>query len=157
MLWSVPAPPQRPVSTPPSLVVGAVAAAATTGALIAIGHRLGSIGVPFAEISAALFRRTASGGEAGLVFAGLVLHVAFMLLWSAVFVWLVARARWRPVVAAVVVAVGAQALSWLIAWSTGRGIATVVPLGDRIVLAIALAISLVIGIRFALLPREMPD
>jgi hypothetical protein len=145
------------VSTPPSLVVGTVASAATTGALIAIGHRLGSLGIPFAEISAALFHRMASGGEAGLVFAGIVLHIAVVMLWSVGFLWLVRAARWRPIVAAVVVAIGSLVLSWLIAWSTGRGIATVLALGDRVLVAIVLAVALLVGMRFAFLPGEMPD
>src|SRR6185503_1304640 len=134
-----------PVSTSPtsSIVVGTVASAATTGALIAAGRRLGSAGIPFAEISSALFHRTPSGGEVGLVFSGVVLHVAVTMLWSAAFVWLVRRARWRRIFAAVVVACASLVLSWLIAWSTGRGVATVLPLGDRIVVSVVLAISLV--------------
>lgn len=159
-LWSVPEllpRPFRPALATPSIVVGTVASAATAGALVAMGHRLGRIGVAFAEISAAVFRRTASGGEAGLVFTGLVLHVALTMLWSAVFVWLVARARWRPMIAAAIIAIGTHVLSWLVAWSTGRGIASVLALGDRIVLAVVLAVSLVVGIRFALVPGEMRE
>ncbi|HXT16913.1 MAG TPA: hypothetical protein VN706_14835 [Gemmatimonadaceae bacterium] len=148
-----------PVSTSPtsSIVVGTVASAATTGALIAAGRRLGSAGIPFAEISSALFHRTPSGGEVGLVFSGVVLHVAVTMLWSAAFVWLVRRARWRRIFAAVVVACASLVLSWLIAWSTGRGVATVLPLGDRIVVSVVLAISLVVGMRFAFFPGEMPE
>lgn len=133
-----------------------MASAATTGALIAIGHRLGSIGVPFAEIGAALFHRTASGSEAGLIFTGFVLHVVMMMLWSAVFVWLMRSVRWRAWIAATAVAIGSMLLSWLIASSTGRGIATALALGDRILVAIVLAISLVVGMRFAFLQRELP-
>jgi hypothetical protein len=33
----------------------------------------------------------------------------------------------------------------------------VLTLGDRIVLAVVLALSLVAGMRFAFVPREMPD
>jgi hypothetical protein len=154
LFLSVPAP---TVLTPPSLVVGTVASAATTGALVAEGHRLGSIGIPFAEISAAVFHRTASGGEAGLVFTGFVLHVVAVMIWSAIFTWLVARARWRPIVAGVAVAIGTLVLSWLTARATGRGVATVLPLGDRVVVAVVLAVSLVVGMRFAFFPREMPD
>jgi hypothetical protein len=153
-LFSVPAP---TVSTRPSIVVGTVASAATTGALVAIGHRLGSIGIPFAEISAALFHRTPSGGEAGLVFTGLILHVAMVMLWSALFAWLVTRLRWHSAIAAAVVAVGTLVLSWLIAWSTGRGIATVLALGDRMLVSIVLAVALVVGMRFAFSRREMHD
>jgi hypothetical protein len=134
-----------------------VASAATTGALVAIGHRLGSVGIPFAEISAALVHRTPSGGDGAQVFTGLVLHVVMMMLWSALFVRLVSTKRWRPFIAAIVVAIGSFVLSWLIAWSTGRGIATVLALGDRILVAIVLAVSLVVGMRFAFLRGEMSD
>lgn len=125
-------------------------AAATTGALIAIGRRLGSAGIPFAAISAALFHRTAAGGEAGLVFAGIVLHITVMFVLAFVCVWLVERLQLSRTVAAVLVALGEFALSWMVAWSRGAGMATILPLGDRIVLALVTVLALVVGMRFAL-------
>lgn len=137
----------RPIA--PVVIVGGITSAATTGALVAIGRRLGSSGIPFAAISAALFHRTAAGGEAGLVFGGLVLHVTVMFVLAAVCVWLVTRMRLSSLFAAVIVALGELALSWVVAWSRGAGVATILPLGDRIVLAFVTASALVVGMRFA--------
>ena len=137
----------RPIA--PVVIVGGITSAATTGALVAIGRRLGSSGIPFAAISAALFHRTAAGGEAGLVFGGLVLHITVMFVAASVCVWLVTRLRLSKFVAALIVALGELALSWLVAWSRGAGVATILPLGDGIVLALVTASALVVGMRFA--------
>ncbi len=143
-----------PVST--GVIVGGVAAAATTGALIAMGHRVGSAAIPFAAISAAFFRRTAGSGAAGLVFTGIVFHVTVMFVWAVVFAWLVERLRWSSVLAAALIGATQFGLSWLVAWGSGEGLATVVPLGDRILFALILSASLVVGMRFAFLHSEMP-
>jgi len=135
--------------SPSSLPLGLVVAGATTGALIAIGHRLGSIGLPFAAIAASLLRRTATSADPELVTIGVGLHIVVTLCWSALFVWLVRDRVWRRGVAAIVVAGIAHVVSWIVAWTTGNGIASQLPLGDRIVLAVVLAASLAIGIRFA--------
>ena len=140
----------RPRPIAPGIIVGGITSAATTGALVAIGRRLGSAGIPFAAISAALFHRTAAGGEAGLVFTGFVLHVTVMFVLAFVCVWLVERLSMSRLFAAVLAALGELALSWLIAWSRGAGMATILPLGDRVVLAAVTVIALVVGMRFAL-------
>ena len=140
--------PLRPIA--PGIIVGGITAAATTGALIGIGRRLGSAGIPFAAISAALFHRTAAGGEAGLVFTGIVLHVTVMFVLAFVCLWLVERLELSPVIAALLVALAEFGLSWLVAWSRGADMATILPLGDRIVLALVTVIALVVGMRFAL-------
>lgn len=114
-----------------------------------MGHRLGSAGIPFAAISAAVFQRTVSGGAVGLVFTGLILHIAIIFVWSATFVWIVQRLRWRTWIAAGVVGIAALIFSWLIAWSLGGGLSSVLPLGDRLVYAFVLAIAMVVGMRFA--------
>jgi hypothetical protein len=134
-----------PAST--GVIVGGVAAAATTGALIAMGHRIGSAAIPFAAISATLFRRTAASGAAGLVFTGVVLHITAMFVW-----WLVERLRWSSIVAGAFIGAAQFALSWLVAWGSGEGLATILPLGDRIVFALILTASLVVGMRFAFFP-----
>jgi len=140
--------PLRPIA--PGIIVGGITSAATIGALIAMGRRLGSAGIPFAAISAALFHRTAAGGEVGLVFAGIVLHVTVIFVLAFACVWLVERLALPRLAAAVLVALGELALSWLVAWSRGAGMATILPLGDRIVLAIVIVFALVVGMRFAL-------
>lgn len=133
----------------PGIVVGAVAASATTGALIAIGRRLGNAGTPFAAITAAMLDRTASGSQPALVAGGVLLHLAATFAWSFAFVWALRTMRWRTDASAIAVAAAAFVVSWLIAWSTGNGLASVLPLGDRVVLAVVFAGSLVVGIRFA--------
>jgi hypothetical protein len=139
-----------PVSA--GVIVGGVAAAATTGALIAMGHRMGSAALPFAAISGTLFRRATASGAVGLVFAGIVLHITAIFVCSVVFVWLVERLRWSSVVSGALVGTAHFSLSWLVAWGTGTGLAAILPLGDRIVLALILFGSLVVGMRFAFLP-----
>ena len=139
-----------PVST--GVIVGGVAAAATTGALVAMGHRMGSAAMPFAAISATLFRRTPTSGAVGLVFTGIVLHVTATFVWAVVFAWLIERLRWSSIAAATFIGVVHFALSWLVAWGTGEGLASILPLGDRIVFALILTASLVVGMRFAFLP-----
>jgi hypothetical protein len=144
--------PAGPVST--GVIVGGVAAAATTGALIAMGHRLGSSAIPFAAISATLSHRTAASGAVGLVFTGVVLHITMIFVWAVVFAWLVERLRWSSIVAGVFIGAAHFALSWLVAWGTGEGVASILPLGDRIVFASILTASLVAGMRFAFLPSR---
>ena len=139
-----------PVST--GVIVGGVAAAATTGALIAMGHRMGSAAIPFAAISATVFRRAPVSGAVGLVFTGIVLHITVMFVWSVMFVWLVERLRWSSIVAGVFMGAAHFALSWLVAWGTGEGLASILPLGDRIVFSLILTASLVLGMRFAFSP-----
>ncbi len=134
----------------PILVVGGVASAATTGALIAFGHRLGNAGLPFAAVSAVVLHRTPSAGAAGLVLAGIVLHVVATFAWSIVFLWLAARLHRRESIAAGLVATAEFVISWIVAWSAGSGLSSVLPLGDRLVFALVLGGALVVGMRFAI-------
>ena len=139
-----------PRQTPrPTIIVGALAAAATTGALIAFGRRLGGPWLPFAIIGGALPHRTASAHAWGLILTGLAVHLALVFLWSALFVWLVRTRHWRSAVAAMAVVAAAHLFAWLIAWTSGGGIASVLALGDRLVLAVVFASALVVGMRFA--------
>jgi hypothetical protein len=138
---------EQPISA--GVIVGSIAAAATTGALIAAGHRAGSAGIPFAAISAALFRRTASGGAVGLVFVGLVLHVLATMIWSAIAVWLVRIVGWRPAAASIAIAAASFLVTWITAWSTGNGVASVLTLGDRVIVGVVFVVALVVGMRLA--------
>ena len=54
-------------------------------------------------------------------------------------------------IAAAFIGVAHFVLSWLVAWGTGEGLASILPLGDRIVFALILTASLVVGMRFAFL------
>lgn len=150
LLWVVRA---QPIS--PGVIVGSVAAAATTGALIAMGHRLGGADIPFVAIGALLFPRSPSGGL--VICAGVVLHFVATVLWGVVFVWLTERLTRRDALAAGVVAAGNFVVSWVVAWTSTRGLSSVLTLGDRIAFAVVLAGALVVGMRFAFHSREMHD
>jgi hypothetical protein len=132
----------------PTIVAGGLAASASTGALIAIGRRLGSVRLPFAAIGATLAHTTISSGSTSLVIVGLVGHVLLSFVWAIAFVALVTRG-WRLAAAGIVVGCAEFALSWITASVTGNGLASVVQLGDCVVLAIVIAVSLVVGIRVA--------
>src|SRR6185503_16003651 len=75
----------------PAVVVGTIAASATTGALIAMGRRAGHAVIAFASIGAVPFERTSNSGAVGLVFSGFVLHVAAMFVWALIYVWIAQR------------------------------------------------------------------
>lgn len=134
--------------TSPTVAVGGVAAGATTGALIAIGHRLGSVGLPFAAIGAIVQPRESTLGATASVSIGLLVHVAVVFAWSAIFVWFVARFA-HAIRGALLVAIAEFLVSGFIASATSSGLASVLPLGDRLVYAVVLAAALVLGMRFA--------
>jgi len=149
-------------SDPPYLVrsgleIGLVASASTTGALLAMGHRLGSASLPLRSIGA-VFGLSQLGGswaEAAASFlVGLCVHVALVLIGGVLFQYLRFYLKGRSLVSGVAVGVVSFALTWSIAMITGRGPGAVLPLGDRIVLAIVLGGSLLIGMRFAFPPDE---
>lgn len=131
------------------VVSGSIAAAATTGALVSIGHRLGGAALPFAAIGASLSRSVVSVASPGLVLTGVAVHLVMVFAWTAVFVWLMHSRGWRPMPAAFGVAASAHVVDWIAAWATGRGLASELALGDRVVLAVVLAMALVAGIRLA--------
>ncbi len=146
-LWDVHG---RPASATSIITtIGTLAASATTGALIAMGHRVGGASLPFAAIASVLFGRELGAGSSRLVLAGLLLHLVATFVWTAVFVWLLRSWDGRDVLAALVVGAAELTYSWSAAHVTGAGIATLLPLGDRVVLAVILSASLVAGIRFA--------
>lgn len=91
------------------------------------------------------------------MFAGIVLHVVATFVWTAVFLWLLRAWSGRDVLSALVVGAAELAFSWCAAHVTGSGLATLLPLGDRVVLAVILAAALVVGIRFAFSRRERYD
>lgn len=104
--------------------------------------------MPFASIGAVPFERTANSGVVGLVFTGFILHVAATIVWSFICVWIAERTK-RPILTAIGVASANFFASWLVTWSSGRGIASVLPFGDRLLYAAILAGALVVGMRYA--------
>jgi hypothetical protein len=118
-----------------------------------MGRRVGHAGIPFAAIGAVPFQRSANAGVVGLVFTGVVLHIASIIVWSFLYVWIVQRVR-RPAATAVLIAAANFFCSWLVAWSSGNGVASVLPLGDRLALAVVLAAALLVGMRYAFFPAQ---
>lgn len=141
----------------PTTVVGAISAAATTGALIAIGHRMGDIGAPFAAIASifapAASRSRGTGGGASAVLGGGILQIVAMFVWSAICVRLARRTGSR-VLAALVVAGANLVVSRLVLSRTGHGLASELTLGDAVIYAIVLTASLIVGMRYAFLERR---
>ena len=113
-----------------------------------MGHRAGHAAIPFAAIGAVPFQRTSDSGVVGLVFIGFLFHVAVTFVWTAFYAWFAERSRHR-VLLAVAIAAANFFCSWIVTWSTARGLASVLPLGDRIVYALILAIALAAGMRYA--------
>ena len=131
---------------------GSIAAATTAGALVAFGIRLRTPARPFNVIAGHLVGSRAVdawGWVSGVTIWGIVTHVATALLWGVLCALLVGSARLRPWFAALLVTGLSFLGSLLTAWSTGRGLAAELALGDLLVLHLLLAIALVVGMRIA--------
>ena len=128
-------------------IVGCVVAAATIGALIAMGRRLGSAAFPFASIGGILVHSSGFALDSRILLSGVLLHVLFIFLWSALAVQL-ARGL-GAAVSALLTATTQFFASWIVAWWSGSGLASALALGDRLVYAVVLAGALVVGMRFA--------
>ena len=142
MLWGVK---DRQPASP--WIVGCVVAAATIGALIAMGRRLGSAAFPFASIGGILLHSSGFAIDSRILLGGLLLHVLFIFLWSALAVQL-ARGL-GATLSALLTATTQFIVSWIVAWWSGSGLASALALGDRLVYAVVLAGALVVGMRFA--------
>ncbi len=135
------------------ITTGVVAAAATTGALVGFGLRFGTPARPFNALAAMVLGVRAQGvWRFALVptMVGLVVHIAIMTLWGVLFVVLVDTSGDHAMWWGILLSAVAFALSWLAAIVLGVGLATLLPVGDRIVLFIVLAAALPLGMRFAL-------
>ena len=116
-----------------------------------MGRRLGGAFFPFQMIASAIvgFAGPTLLPRGALAVLGAAVHIAISLGWGIVCSLLTERWRGGVTRAAVLVAVLSYLESWLVARATGAGIATVLPAGDRVALALTLGISLVLGMRFA--------
>ncbi len=134
------------------LTTGFVAASATAGALIGFGLRFGTPARPFNAISSIVLGARAQGEWAFALVptvVGVILHIAFSLACGVIYAELVDRLR-RDYVAALIVAIAAFFVSTLLATLVGIGLATLLPIGERLALAAVLGLSLPLGMRFAL-------
>lgn len=134
------------------VIAGGVSASATAGALVAMGKRLGGVFIPFDAIGRMLTGAPAPliGWSAGTVALGIVTHVAVATFWAIVCARLILRWHGHRYLAAVAATAAWFSASWTMGRLAGKGLATLLPLGDHIVLALVFAMSLVIGMRFAL-------
>jgi hypothetical protein len=140
-------------------LAGFLSAAATGGALIAIGRRMGTGSRPFNIIAAhALGARAAEvlGFVPLVTLTGVLLH-AVVTTMLGVLGFSIVRVRLSP---AWLVATGLSLLSGLvsigIARRGGTSLASIFPAGDLVVYHLILAASLVAGIRFSL-PNLAPS
>jgi hypothetical protein len=140
----------------PTVVAGGLAASASTGALVAMGRRLGSIRLPFDAIGATLAHTTVSSDALAVALLGFLIHFVLCFAWAMLFVLLVTRG-WRLSAAGVATGIAQFALSWVVASATSRGLASLLPLGDRVVLAVVIAVSCAVGIRVAVGPQNAPS
>jgi hypothetical protein len=135
------------------VTAGVIAGAATAGALIGFGVRFGTPLRPFNTVAAAVLGQFAFGAASPPAFVtlvGIVLHFAIALAWGVAYVYAVGRSRgyrWQWGLAA---GVAMFFLTSLFARALGIGLGTLLPLGDRIVLALVLALALPVGMGFAL-------
>jgi len=133
------------------VIAGALAASATTGALVAMGRRLGSAGLAFDAIGRSFTGgpRSIIGVSAAAVIVGIVIHFTIAIFWSIVGARLTLRWRGRMLLASLAATVAWFSTSWVFARLTGRGLSTLLLLGDHIVLALVFVLALVVGMRFA--------
>lgn len=79
---------------------------------------------------------------------GLVVHVVTSFAWAVVFVSLVTRGL-RSWTAGAVTGIAELLVSWTVARATGEGLASVLAIGDRLVLAVVSVVSLIVALRLA--------
>lgn len=139
-----------------SVGLGVVAASATAGALLRVGIRDGTPARPFNAIASVLVgaRAAQTWGFAGVTLVGVVAHVVAIVGWALFSEWLVERGVATRWVAAGVVAVAWLAFSSAVARIAGNGLSAVVDLGDRVTIALVLAVALALGMPLAFSARR---
>ena len=137
----------------PGLVSGVLAASSTAGALIAFGIHLGTPARPFNALGALLLGPGAAqiyGFSAGPTIAGVLLEIAATVASGVLHALLVLRRGGHSVLWSIAIPAGALCTTWVLARVAGVGLAALLPIGNLVVLALVLTLSLAIGIRFAL-------
>jgi hypothetical protein len=135
-----------------ALRLGMIAGAATTGALVGIGWRAGTPARPLNVIAShVLGNETAGvfGFSAWTTIVGAAVHILSIIGASLVALYLSERHRLRPLVSAVIVSAIGFAFSVALAKWGGRGLASLLPIADVLVLYVTLSVALVVGIRLA--------
>lgn len=133
------------------LGAGVLAAAATAGALVGVGIRVGTPARPLNSIAAVVLGQNAQGtwGFTTVTAAGLALHFAATVALALLFAWTVTRTGGRAWAWGAIFGAAWLAGAWLLARVLGLGPGALLPLGDRILLAVLLALALPLGMRLA--------
>ena len=114
-----------------------------------MGRRLGSSGLAFSAIASVVTGAQFVRVSLVSVVVGAMLHVFVSIAWGIAFAVLTERWRGRSILAALAVAVVAFVISSLLARVAGRGLAVILPIGDRLILYVVFAVALILGMRFA--------
>ena len=135
-------------------LAGAIAAAATAGALVAFGLRMGTPARPFNAIAQIAFGTGAEGVwgfDAPVTLTGIVIHVAATLLWGVVFA--LVASGWRGVrlwLGAALFAAIVYLLDFVLLPGRVRpAFGDMMAPGQRAFLYVTLAVALVVGMRLA--------
>jgi len=136
--------------------LGVVAASATAGAFMRVGIRDGSPARPFNAIASVLAGASAAQtwSFAAVTLLGVAAHVVVIVGWALFSEWLVERGVATRWVAAGVVGLAWLALSSAVARIGGIGLSAVLDLGDRVTIALVLAIALAVGMPLAFPGRQ---
>ena len=128
-----------------------MAASATAGALLRAGIRDGTPARPFNAIASVIVGAGAAQtwGFGGVTLVGVAAHALGIVLWAIAAEWIVERGVATRWVTAGVVAAAWLAFSTAVARIAGHGLSAVVDLGDRVTIALVLAITLALGMRLA--------
>lgn len=131
---------------------GLIAAAATSGALVGFGLRFGTPWRAFNTIAAATLARGSGslGAPVAFTVVGVALHVLASIVWGLLYAFAVERSGGHRWLWGVVVAFGMFWATWAIAALSGAGLGSLLPLFDRIAIALVLALALPLGMRLAL-------
>lgn len=107
--------------------------------------------LPFTAIGTVLLgpHSVAPRGFVAATLVGIVVHVATTIVWALAYEWLVARAGERRWLWALAIAAAWLVATGVVARIAGAGLATALDRGDRVVVAVVLAVTLAIGMRLA--------
>lgn len=132
---------------------GVLAAGATSGALIALGRRTGTVARPFNVVASHLLGPRAAdsfGFVPGITLTGVAVHVALTTALGVAILAIVRRGLAPLWPASVALSLLCCLVSIGIARRGSPSLAQLLPVGDLVVYFIVLTVSLVLGIRFAL-------
>jgi hypothetical protein len=134
------------------ITTGLIAAAATAGALMGFGIRFGTPLRPFNTIAATVLGAVAfAAGNAPSVVTviGVAVHVAACLAWALAYSWVVDRTGGHEWLWGVAMACVAFLVTSIVARVLDVGLGTLLSVPQRVVLAVAFAITLPSGMRLA--------